>query len=33
MVIAIKDDAIASMVRFADPRLFERFNLPEPVNG
>jgi RNA polymerase sigma-70 factor (ECF subfamily) len=33
IVLAISDDAIASIVRFADPALFARFGLPATIEG
>src|SRR5207244_3600321 len=33
MVLAIEGDAIASLVRFADPDLFARFGLPTLFDG
>lgn len=33
IVLAIKDDAIASLARFADPNLFGRFGLPTTFDG
>lgn len=33
VVLAIQDDAIASLVRFADPALFPRFGLPIAIEG
>jgi RNA polymerase sigma-70 factor (ECF subfamily) len=33
LVLAISDDAIASIVRFADPALFPRFGLPATLEG
>jgi len=31
--LAISDDAIASIVRFADPAMFARFGLPTTLEG